>query len=68
MEWTSNQREALAREYARVGFGEGELIPSPADPTLSDPETFLSFLRSIPAGAGVPGFLQAMRLRATPKH
>ena len=63
MQWTQAQSEALAREYARVGYRTGELWPYPADPPLA-PDDFLALLRTIPKGAGLAGYLDALRRRS----
>jgi hypothetical protein len=63
MTWTKQQQEALAREYARVGFRAGDQWPFPSEPALA-PEEFLQLLRSIPVGAGLGGYLEALRRRS----
>ncbi len=66
MHWTQAQRDALAHEYARVGFRTGEQWPYPAEPALT-PDEFLTLLRAIPDRAGLPGYLEALQHRSERK-
>jgi hypothetical protein len=65
MDWTPAQRDELAREYARIGIRKGERMPYPADAGLAEPAGFLALLRGIPDGAGLPGYLTALRQHAS---
>jgi hypothetical protein len=67
MTWTPEQRQDLERENARIGFRPDDLLPSPADPSLSEPAGYLALLRTVPDGAGVAGFIEALR-RHTAQH
>jgi hypothetical protein len=67
MAWTSAQRDEVAREYARIGIGKGDLLPVPADRRLTEPAGLLGLLRGIPDGAGVPGMLDALRQHGSGK-
>lgn len=64
MTWTSEHRQTLERENSRIGFLPGDLLPSPAHPELATPEGYLALLRTIPNGAGVPGFIDALERHA----
>jgi len=58
--WTSELRAALDREYERIGGSEEQWpYPSP-EPT---PQEFLALLRRIPDGAGLAGYLAALKDR-----
>jgi hypothetical protein len=61
--WTSEQRQRLAREIARVGFRPDDLLPTSEDETLGEPEEYLALLGTIPDGAGVEGYIEALRRR-----
>jgi hypothetical protein len=63
MGWTQGQQDALTLEYVRVGVKKGESWPYPSDPEPT-PAEFLELLRSIPDGAGLDGYLMALRRRA----
>jgi hypothetical protein len=54
MEWTDHQRAELAREYARIGYVQGELWP--AAPDHLKPADLLNLFRRIPDGAGREGY------------
>jgi hypothetical protein len=54
MEWTDLQRAELAREYARIGYVEGERWPAPPDHLK--PADLLDLFRRIPDGAGREGY------------
>ena len=59
--WTTEQQAALEQEYVRIGGSEEQWpYPSP-EPT---PEEFLALLRRVPDGAGLPGYLAALKERA----
>jgi hypothetical protein len=60
MDWTPAQRDELARENARIGIRKGERMPYPDDERLAEPTRFLALLKTIPDGAGVPGYLAAL--------
>lgn len=64
MDWTAAQREELAREYARLDLGAGVRLPFPEDPRLAEPAAFLTLLRRVPDGAGLTGYLDALRRSA----
>jgi hypothetical protein len=64
MDWTPTQRDELARENARIGIRQGERVPYPADEGVAEPARFLALLRAIPDGAGLPGYLAALRQHA----
>lgn len=61
MVWTTQQGQVLQRENARIGFRADDLLPTPGHPDLAKPEEYLALLRSIPDGAGVAGYLVALR-------
>ena len=61
MTWTSEEKQMLARENSRIGFRPHDLLPSPAHPELATPEGYLALLRTIPDGAGVAGFTNALQ-------
>jgi hypothetical protein len=62
MGWTQQQRNELAREYARIGYKPGELWPAPPDHLTSD--QLLALFRSIPDGAGREGYMAALAAQA----
>ena len=64
MTWTPEHKQTLEQENSRIGFRTGDLLPSPAHPELATPEGYLALLRSIPDGAGVPGFIEALQRHA----
>ena len=64
MTWSSERKQSLERENARIGFRSGDLLPSPAHPELATPEGYLALLRTIPDGAGVAGFIDALERHA----
>jgi len=57
-EWTSEQRAALLREYARGAIPKGALLPAPKRDLT--PDEALALFRSIPDGAGVQGWWAAL--------
>lgn len=61
MTWTQEQTAMLEREYARIGGAEA---PWPHPHPEPSPEEFLALLQSVPTGAGLPGYLDALRRRA----
>jgi hypothetical protein len=67
MDWAPAQRDELARENARIGIRQGERVPYPADARVAEPAGFLALLRAIPDGAGLPGYLAALRQHASGK-
>ena len=58
MEWTERQRAELAREYARIGYVEGERWPAP--PPMLTPDQLLALFRRIPDGTGRAGYVAAL--------
>lgn len=50
----SDDREAFAREYARIGYQEGERWPAPPEPLT--PVEQLALLRRVPDGTGLAGY------------
>jgi len=66
MTWTSEERQTLERENARIGLDR--LVPTPADPELWTPDGYLGLLRTIPDGSGVDGLFEAFRQHAKKKH
>lgn len=62
IEWTVEQRDALEREYQRIGFIKNARIPFP-DPPLT-PQEFLALLRSIPDSGAMPEYLAALQRKA----
>jgi len=50
----SHDREAFAREYARIGYREGERWPAP--PQALTPAEQLALLRRVPDGSGLAGY------------
>jgi hypothetical protein len=64
MTWTSEQKQRLERENARIGFRPDGLVPTPADPELLAPERYLALLRTVPDRAGVGGFFEALKQRS----
>jgi hypothetical protein len=67
MVWTTEQGQALKRENARIGFRADDLLPAPGHPNLTNPTEYLALLRSIPDGAGLAGYVDALR-RYTEQH
>ncbi|HJP59418.1 MAG TPA: hypothetical protein VJ865_05450 [Gemmatimonadaceae bacterium] len=61
MVWTTEQGQALRRENARIGFRADDLLPAPGHPDLTKPAEYLALLQSIPDGAGVAGYVAALR-------
>ena len=59
MDWTAEQRAELARQYARIGYRQGELWAAP--PPELTPAQLLALMRTIPDGAGHPGWLAALQ-------
>ena len=59
MDWTPQQRDELKRQYARIGYRDGERWAAPP-PELS-PEDLLALMRTIPDGTGHAGWLAALR-------
>jgi hypothetical protein len=59
MNWTAEQRAALEREYNRIGYRQGERWPAP--PQDHAPEALLDLLRSVATGAGVQGYIDALK-------
>jgi catechol 2,3-dioxygenase-like lactoylglutathione lyase family enzyme len=64
MQWTDSQRAELARHYARIGYVQGELWPSPPD-TL-EPLHVIALLKAIPDGAGREGYIAALKTGGKP--
>ena len=58
MQWSEQERAELAREYARVGWVEGERWPAPPDHLR--PSELLALFRRIPDGAGRAGYMAAL--------
>lgn len=50
----SDDREAFAREYARIGYQPGERWPAPPKPLT--PVEQLALLRRVPDGSGLAGY------------
>ena len=50
----SDDSEAFAREYARIGYQPGELWPAPPQPLT--PAEQLGLLRRVPDGSGLAGY------------
>ena len=50
----SEDRDAFAREYARIGYQAGELWPAPPRPLT--PAEQLALLRRVPDGSGLAGY------------
>jgi len=59
MDWTTEQKAELARQYARIGFLKGERWEAPP-PDLT-PEQLLEVMRTIADGAGRAGWAAALR-------
>lgn len=59
MDWTDSQRAELARQYARVGYVQGDLWPAPPDNL--GPEEILEMFKSIPSGAGREGYMAVLK-------
>lgn len=59
MEWSAEQKAELARQYARIGFVQGERWEAP--PSGLTPDQLLDLMRSIPDGAGRSGWQAALR-------
>ena len=57
MRWSSEQRDQLTQEYARIDNGAGEPWPYVTLP----PATVLSVLQTVPDGAGCAGYVEALR-------
>lgn len=57
-EWTPEQRAALERECARIGFRKDQLLPAPQRDLT--PEEALTLFRSVPDGSGLQGYLAAL--------
>jgi catechol 2,3-dioxygenase-like lactoylglutathione lyase family enzyme len=62
--WTDSQRAELARQYARVGYVQGELWPAAPD-TLS-PTDLLELFKTIPSDAGREGYMAALKSGGKP--
>ena len=62
MGWTTEQRDELAREFGRVGIRAGDQLPTLRGPAGA-PDEYLALVRSIPDGAGLAGFLDALPRR-----
>lgn len=62
MPWSAEQQARLGAEYARIGYQAGERWPAP--PNDMTPETILQLLASVPDGAGLAGFQQALAKHA----
>ena len=58
MEWSEQERAELAREYARIGYVDGERWPAP--PEHLGPADLLALFRRIPDGAGRAGWMAAL--------
>ena len=56
MRWTAEARAELARQYTRIGYKTGELWPV----VRLKPTDLLFVLRSVPDGAGLTGFKEAL--------
>lgn len=50
----TDDREAFAREYARIGYEPGELWPAPPKPLTAAEQ--LALLRRVPDGSGLAGY------------
>ncbi len=57
--WDDDSRAELQREYERIGYHKGELWPFPEN--LDEPAAFLALLRRVPDGAGLSGYLEALK-------
>ena len=55
MEWTEEELSELARQYARIGYVEGERWPAPLDHLK--PADLLDLFRRIPDGGGRDGYI-----------
>jgi hypothetical protein len=55
MEWTEEEISELARQYARIGYVEGELWPEPQGHLK--PADLLDLFRRVPDGAGRAGYI-----------
>jgi hypothetical protein len=49
-----DDRQAFAREYARIGYREGERWPAPPRPLTTAEQ--LALLRRVPDGSGLEGY------------
>ena len=67
MAWTADELQALARENARIGFQPGDLLPATEHRALQELGGYLAFLATVRDGAGVAGFIEALR-RYTAQH
>ena len=54
----SDEREAFAREYDRIGYRPGERWPAPPRPLTPDEQ--LALLRRVPDGSGLAGYLAVL--------
>ncbi len=59
--WTAEQLVALKQEYARIGSTDKQWPYPHPEPT---PDEFLTMLRRVPDGAGLPGYIQVLNQRA----
>ena len=57
--WTTEQLEALQREYGRIGSKPGERWPAPD--SRFTPEQHLAMLLQVPDGGGVAGYFALLR-------
>jgi hypothetical protein len=54
MEWTEEELSELTRQYARIGYVQGERWPAPPDHLK--PADLLELFRRIPDGGGRDGY------------
>ena len=64
MDWTDSQRADLARHYARIGYVQGELWPTPS--ANLEPADVIALLKKIPDGAGREGYIAALATGGKP--
>ena len=57
MLWTTKERAELVRQHERIGYNKGEPWPS----VWFKPTDVLSVMRSVPDGAGLTGYVEALR-------
>ncbi len=56
------QNSEIQKEYGRIGIRSGERLPMPRG--LGSESDYLTFLRRVPDGSGVPGFTATMAQHA----
>lgn len=56
------ERIEIEREYTRIGIRPGDRLPMPRG--LNGGSEYVSFLRQVPDGSGLPGFAATMAQRA----